>query len=50
MAKIEKIQGYNYFKIEKNQGIEARTTTAVGKFAYRCEDGIYVVPNGCLKD
>lgn len=24
--------------------------TAVGKFAYRREDGIYVVPIGCLKD
>ena len=24
--------------------------TAVGKFAYRREDGIYVVPVGCLKD
>jgi hypothetical protein len=25
-------------------------TPAVGKFAYRREDGIYVVPIGCLKD
>ncbi len=24
--------------------------TATGKFAYRREDGIYVVPIGCLKD
>ena len=24
--------------------------TAVGKFAYQREDGIYVVPIGCLKD
>jgi len=24
--------------------------TAVGKFAYRREDGVYVVPIGCLKD
>ncbi len=24
--------------------------TAVGKFAYRREDGIYIVPVGCLKD
>jgi len=49
MVKIEKIQGYNYFKNEKIQGIEARTAIAVGKFAYRREDGIYVVPIGCLK-
>ena len=50
MAKIEKIQGYNYFKNEKIQGNEARTTTAVGKFAYRREDEIYEVLIGCLKD
>ena len=24
--------------------------TAVGKYAYRRQDGIYVVPAGCLKD
>ena len=24
--------------------------TAVGKYAYRQEDGIYIVPIGCLKD
>ena len=24
--------------------------TAVGKYAYRREDGIYIVPIGCLKD
>lgn len=24
--------------------------TAVGKFAFRREDGVYVVPIGCLKD
>lgn len=24
--------------------------TAVGRFAYRREDGVYVVPAGCLKD
>lgn len=24
--------------------------TATGKFAYRREDGVYVVPLGCLKD
>ncbi len=24
--------------------------TATGKFAYRREDGVYVVPIGCLKD
>ena len=50
MAKIEKIQGYNYFKNEKIQGNEARTTTAVGKFAYRREDGIFVMTVGRLKD
>ena len=50
MVKIEKIQGYNYFKNEKIQGNEATTTTAVGKFAYRREDGIYVVAIGYLKD
>ena len=49
MAKIEKIQGYNYFKNEKIQGNEAKTTTAVGKFAYRREDGIFVALIGCLK-
>ena len=50
MAKIEKIQGYNCFKNKKIQGIETKTATAVGKFAYRCEDRIYVVLIGCLKD
>lgn len=24
--------------------------TAAGRFAYRREDGVYVVPAGCLKD
>ena len=24
--------------------------TAVGKFAFRREDGVYVVPIGCLRD
>ena len=24
--------------------------TAIGKFAYRQKDGIYIVPVGCLKD
>ena len=24
--------------------------TSVGKYAYRREDGIYIVPIGCLKD
>ena len=50
MAKIEKIQGYNYFKNEKIQGIETRTATAVGKFASRRENGIYVVLIDYLKD
>lgn len=35
---------------QKNPGNEERTPNAVGKFAYRREDSIYVVTIGCLKD
>lgn len=37
-------------KKQENLGNEERTANAVGKFAYRRKDGIYVVPIGCLKD
>jgi hypothetical protein len=35
---------------QKNPGNEERTPNAVGKFAYRREDGIYGMLIGCLKD
>lgn len=40
------------FRSEKqeNPGNEERTPNAIGKFAYRRKDGIYVVPIGCLKN
>lgn len=37
-------------KKQENLGNEERTTAAVGKFAYRRDDVIYVVPIGCLKN
>ena len=46
---LEKLVNFGNKKLE-TLGNEEKTITAVGKFAYRRDEGDYVVSIGCLKD